>query len=68
LESLHDTGIPAVEVVVVPGAELDFAADLDCPSAVAIKLELMQSIRALGQPLRAEQKQRLDERGFGLFL
>ena len=54
LESLQVTGISAVEVVIVPRAQPDFAAGLDCQSAVAIKLELMQPILALGQPCGAE--------------
>ena len=38
IQRLHDAGIAAIEVVIVPGAKLQFAAGFDGEGAISIKL------------------------------
>src|SRR5215472_14041251 len=67
-QGFHDSGITAIEILVIARPQPHLPIVLYRQGAVAIEFQLNQPAGTLGQPLRAEQKHGLDERGFGLFL
>ena len=53
-------------MLVVAGSEVDVAAGSECDRSITVELDLVLPARTLGQPIRSEQKHRLDEMRFGL--
>jgi len=67
-KSLCDARILQREVVVVSGAELDLATRFYRERPVSVELNFVQPIRALWQPVGAQQQHRFDESRLQLLL
>lgn len=54
-ERLHDGGISSVEILAVPRSEMDLAVRLGGQGSIAVQLQLVCPIRALGQCARGQE-------------
>jgi len=64
-ERIHDRRISLIEVLVVAGVQVDFAAGFDSDCAVSIQLDLVLPLIAIGKHVRPEQKHGIVEAGLG---